>query len=144
MLNDGSMVEWSNGEIQKSFSADSLGAVRSFQADRFILGEDGKITPLDRFPGGLGNIPEDCTLLACGTQHAIAMGRKASVKGVLAQIELDPVGNPDINNDGIVDGADLAALLGAWGATGPADLDQSGQIDGTDLMILLSAWGSTG
>jgi hypothetical protein len=51
---------------------------------------------------------------------------------------------PDINNDGIVDAADLAMLLGAWGSCGdccPADLDQDGQIGAADLAILLGSWG---
>jgi hypothetical protein len=50
--------------------------------------------------------------------------------------------NPDLNDDGIVGGADLATLLGHWG-TCPgcaADLDGDGSVGGTDLAYLLSAW----
>ena len=49
----------------------------------------------------------------------------------------------DITGDGVVDGADLGRLLGAWG-TGfaEADLDNSGIVDGADLGILLGAWGN--
>ena len=47
----------------------------------------------------------------------------------------------DINDDGVVDSADLGALLSAWGAGGAADLDGSGSVDSGDLGILLSAWG---
>lgn len=53
--------------------------------------------------------------------------------------------------DGVVDGADLAILLGEWGANpgSPADLVNSntfapppdGVVDGADLAILLGAWG---
>ncbi len=47
----------------------------------------------------------------------------------------------DLNNDGIVDGADLGSLLGEWGQTGgPADLNNDGVVDGADLGILLGAW----
>lgn len=51
----------------------------------------------------------------------------------------------DLNNDGQVDGADLGALLAAWGAC-PAgcceeDLTNDGQVDGADLGMLLSEWG---
>jgi hypothetical protein len=47
----------------------------------------------------------------------------------------------DLNADGLVNGADLGILLGAWGsAGGPADLDGSGAVDGGDLGILLGAW----
>jgi len=48
---------------------------------------------------------------------------------------------PDIDDSGLVDGADLALLLGAWGASGPADLDGSGTVNGADLAMLLGSWG---
>jgi len=48
----------------------------------------------------------------------------------------------DLNSDGVVDGADLGALLGAWGGDGPADLNGDGAVDGADLGTLLGAWGS--
>jgi len=47
----------------------------------------------------------------------------------------------DLTGDGVVDGADLALVLGAWGTSGPADLDQSGSVDGADLAIVLGSWG---
>ncbi|MDZ4752982.1 MAG: M14 family zinc carboxypeptidase [Phycisphaerae bacterium] len=47
----------------------------------------------------------------------------------------------DLNEDGTIDAADLAVLLGAWGAAGgPADLDGSGLVDAGDLAVLLGAW----
>jgi hypothetical protein len=47
----------------------------------------------------------------------------------------------DLNLDGIVNAADLALLLGAWGpCTGAADLTNDGSIDGADLGDLLGAW----
>lgn len=47
----------------------------------------------------------------------------------------------DIDNNGAVNAADLAVLLGAWGGTsGPADLNRDGQINGGDLALLLNAW----
>jgi len=53
----------------------------------------------------------------------------------------------DLNGDGLVDGADLGVLLGAWGPCPaeepcPADLDGDGVIAGGDLGLLLGAWGS--
>ena len=48
----------------------------------------------------------------------------------------------DINGDGVVDGADLSALLGDWNQAGSdADIDEDGLVDGLDLAILLGAWG---
>jgi predicted dienelactone hydrolase len=53
-------------------------------------------------------------------------------------------GNPaDLDGNGMVDAADLAALLNAWGpcAGCPADLDGSGSVDAADLAAMLNAWG---
>jgi hypothetical protein len=48
----------------------------------------------------------------------------------------------DLNGDGVVNGADLGILLGAWGSSGgPADLNGDGTVDGADLGLLLGAWG---
>lgn len=47
----------------------------------------------------------------------------------------------DLNGDGAVDGADLGALLAAWGsADRDADLNGDGAVDGADLGLLLGAW----
>jgi probable HAF family extracellular repeat protein len=48
----------------------------------------------------------------------------------------------DLDNDGVVGGADLGLLLGAWGtADAGADLSNDGAVDGADLGLLLGAWG---
>ena len=48
----------------------------------------------------------------------------------------------DINNDGVVNGGDLGAMLANWGCNGvcPADISGDGQVDGTDLGLLLASW----
>jgi hypothetical protein len=50
----------------------------------------------------------------------------------------------DFNGSGLVDGADLAILLGSWGACAncAADVDGNGTVDGADLAVLLGAWGA--
>lgn len=49
----------------------------------------------------------------------------------------------DFTGDGLVDAADLASLLGAWGnAGGPQDLDNDGTVAGGDLAVLLGSWGA--
>ena len=53
-----------------------------------------------------------------------------------------PLGPPipgDLNGDGVVNGIDLAIVLGAWGTTG-ADLNGDGTTDGIDLAIVLGNW----
>ncbi|MFO0872366.1 MAG: hypothetical protein U0575_00155 [Phycisphaerales bacterium] len=46
----------------------------------------------------------------------------------------------DLDCNGVVDGADLGLMLGAWG-TDIADLNGDGTTDGADLGVLLGAWG---
>jgi hypothetical protein len=51
----------------------------------------------------------------------------------------------DVVPDGVVDGVDLAALLGAWGSSGgpwDADLTNDGVVNAADLAILLGDWGA--
>ena len=51
------------------------------------------------------------------------------------------VNRADIDRDGIVGGADLTALLSAWGTNDPsADINQDGIVNGTDITSLLAAW----
>ena len=47
----------------------------------------------------------------------------------------------DLNGDFVVNAADLAVLLGAWG-TSAADLNGDGVVSAPDLGILLGAWGA--
>jgi hypothetical protein len=49
----------------------------------------------------------------------------------------------DQNNDGVVNGADLGLLLGAWGPCPNcrADINIDGVVNGADLGLLLGAWG---
>ncbi|MGA1018469.1 MAG: dockerin type I domain-containing protein, partial [Phycisphaerales bacterium] len=52
----------------------------------------------------------------------------------------------DLNADGQVDGADLAAILGSWGVCGGgdcavADVNGDGTVDGADLAAVLGNWG---
>ncbi|MBU6210204.1 MAG: hypothetical protein KGR22_09875 [Planctomycetes bacterium] len=69
-------------------------------------------------------------------------GRQTYSSTITITITVEGASRPeDINNDGIVDGGDLAVLLSQWGTTGEADIDGSGTVDGSDLGMLLSAWG---
>jgi len=71
------------------------------------------------------NIPDRCECGAVPTLPACCLG--------------------DLNADRTVDGADLGALLFAWGPAvpqSPADLDGDGQVGGADLGLLLFGWGA--
>ena len=51
-----------------------------------------------------------------------------------------PTNPADLNSDQIINAADLAILLNAWGTAGPGDINASGSVDAADLAALLSAW----
>jgi hypothetical protein len=62
---------------------------------------------------------------------------------------VDPPANcpADLNDDGVVDGADLLLLLANWGNCGDpgnclGDLNNDGVVDGADLLLLLADWGN--
>lgn len=69
----------------------------------------------------------------------------SSMSQGLIIVSVDP-SSADLNDDGSIDAADLAILLGSWGpcpdppTTCPADLDGDGIVGAADLAILLGAW----
>ena len=67
----------------------------------------------------------------------------AATLAATIQIGDDPCAEPaDINCDGIVNGEDLGAFLGAWGTDNPiADFNTDGLVDGVDLGYFLGKWG---
>ncbi|MFM1822554.1 MAG: hypothetical protein RI967_820 [Planctomycetota bacterium] len=95
---------------------------------------------LVRAIGADGRFEADCNANQWIDACEIADGATgdANGNGVPDQCELVA----DLDGDGMVNAADLAILLGAWGpGAGPADLDGDGQVDASDLAILLGAWG---
>ena len=64
----------------------------------------------------------------------------------LQDCEAPPVCPPDLNQDGVVSGPDLAQLLAVWGNSVPpgtgADLSGDGTISGPDLAQVLANWGA--
>lgn len=72
--------------------------------------------------------------------------RRGVQKPVL-ELTIDvPEGTPceaDVDDNGVVDGSDVARILGFWGQSNPAyDIDGSGLVDGGDLAVVLGEWGS--
>ena len=48
----------------------------------------------------------------------------------------------DLNNDEMVNGVDLAYILGYWGTDDPlGDVNLDGNVDAADLGLVLAAWG---
>jgi hypothetical protein len=46
----------------------------------------------------------------------------------------------DLNDDGLVNGADMGLLLGAWGPGDFGDLNGDGVVNGADMGLMLGAW----
>lgn len=67
-------------------------------------------------------------------------GRTASdVQTVTVNVALG-----DLSGDGVVDGSDLAVVLGSWGMSGTTgDVNGDGFVSADDLAILLGNWGAT-
>jgi hypothetical protein len=54
-------------------------------------------------------------------------------------ISCEPPSTPaDLNGDGVVNGLDLAIVIGAWGAAA-GDVNGDGTTDGEDIAVLISA-----
>jgi hypothetical protein len=94
---------------------------------------------LDPFVRDMHSSPE-----AWGATLFIAGGFRTSPPGdsYLAAWAGCPVAG-DLTGDGLVNGVDLGALLGAWGPCAPpcvADLTADGVVDGADLGLMLGNW----
>jgi formylglycine-generating enzyme required for sulfatase activity len=83
------------------------------------------------FPGGVPVIRTQLIALTfCIVSHS---------QGAAAQSSCEA----DLDGDGLVAGADLALVLGAWGpcAKCVADITSDGVVDGVDLAVVLARWG---
>ncbi len=86
-------------------------------------------------------------LASLGLSHA-AFVRVRVPAGHPWHVELDAVARtrefdgsgPDLDGDGIVGGADVALLLGAFGHSADGDANGDGETDGADLALVLGAW----
>ncbi len=86
-----------------------------------------------------------------GTMLASTLPESVQIEPFLRTIMQEMVGRPpraaiaDVNESGQVDGADLAALLSAWGGSNAdADLNDDDMVNGVDLAILLTGWSPQG
>ena len=81
---------------------------------------------------------------AAGTNGnaTINLFKQAGSVSAAVKVPGTPCRMGDLNCNGIVDGADLGAMLANWGNPGSTDLDGNGNTDGGDLGILLAMWGT--
>ncbi len=97
------------------------------------------------YAGSAGGAGVD--LATVGLTEVIAV-RILVPSGIHPNVEIDSVARvrstgsaADIDHNGFVDGADLAAVLSAFGTDSPAaDINQSGLVDGSDLAAVLAGW----
>ena len=80
------------------------------------------------------------------TAIVIAPPSEADRNGNLNPDECECLG--DVSGDGAVDGADITALLAAWGTSGQSnlalDINADGIVNGLDLAFVLASWGDCG
>lgn len=93
----------------------------------------------------VGTFANDPVSFVPGTVYEWSVGMETGEVAHIVTLRLDEI-TPcaaDLNGDGLVNAADLAILLGAWGGCRGclADLDASAGVDAADLAMLLGAWG---
>jgi hypothetical protein len=99
-------------------------------------------------PGGISSVGAFTLTSIYGQPTSLRTSSASTVAlapGYLC-VEANDMGNPgDLNNDGHVNGVDLAIVLNNWGICGSgaclADIDRDGLVNGVDLAIVLSNWG---
>lgn len=115
------------------------GAVREFQVEYVSATPPSLYTPLTVVSGSIewsnfSFMPEGSP--ATGP----VIGTVGSARSVFVT---SPCIVGDLNGDSIVGAADIALLLGAWGATGgEADINGDGTVGAADLALLLGNWTS--
>jgi hypothetical protein len=71
---------------------------------------------------------------------------EGAIDGVRIQVHACPDGSPDVNGDGVVDAADLVAVIVSWGdcpglpAPCAADVDGDGTVGYSDLVAVIKNW----
>lgn len=123
-----------NGTCNIVTEAQCLSAGGEFQGDYTTCDNDPCVEPT-----GACCISDGCYTL----EEAICLGAGGSWQGDDTPCESKTCGTPcpaDLNEDGTVDGADLAEVLGYWQLSG-GDLNGDGITDGADLSIVLGSWG---
>ncbi|MDZ4828632.1 MAG: hypothetical protein SGJ09_00360 [Phycisphaerae bacterium] len=83
------------------------------------------------------DLPRQCRV--CAHVDVTLVGG-AVVEAIVCTALPSAPGLADLSGDGLVNGKDLAILLGLWGLSGIADIDCDGVVTGGDLAILLGAW----
>jgi WD40 repeat protein len=122
----------------------SDGSGGASQGGGTVVGSSGFLTATDTYTKLVIFNAQESDEGAYSVVFSNSCGAVAS-ETVSFRFKVDCVG--DLNGDGMVGGADLGVVLGAWGAVAgasAADLNQDGFVSGLDLGLLLGAWGACG
>jgi hypothetical protein len=88
-----------------------------------------------------GQVPTDC-VHSLNRNHTTGLNTPTNYAGATGSVDACPPCPGDVDGSGAVDGADIGAMLAAWGtADAAADVNHDGTVDGADLGSLLGAWG---
>jgi len=86
--------------------------------------------------------PVSFAVTGTATAPSRFQSRESGEPPLLVLTLLSACGRADLVPDGVINSADLLALLTAWGTSGgPADLNDDGIVDSADLLELLAVWG---
>jgi hypothetical protein len=151
LRSNGSIALWGNNTYGQLDAPADLGPVSRVFAGNSLsvaLQADGRARAWGQNTHGEANLPptlEGIASIAVGGFHTMVLTSSTALPDLNGNGTPDACepGRPaDLNGDGTVSAADLAILLGNWGAaTGAGDLNGDGQRDAADLAILLSDWG---
>ncbi|MCP3903539.1 MAG: hypothetical protein GY715_07865 [Planctomycetes bacterium] len=94
----------------------------------------------DQF-GGATALHGETLIVGVSEDDSGANNAGSAVSFRFAEISSCPA---DIDGDGVVNGADLTALLAAWGTceSCPEDLNGDGDVDFADINLLMTHWGA--
>jgi len=119
-------------------------ALFGFRAGRAV-GERGTADYVADENGAGGNESIHLTAPMSGYYYFVATNENHNGATYTVQVETMPCGpgcDTDVNNDCVVDLADLSQLLNEFGGPGVADFNNDGVVDLTDLSLLLGQFGS--
>lgn len=148
IVGQGSVLSAWNGQAMDIADNDTIIGFDSFLGSRQAWIQpngEGQLVGLKSYAMGLGvQFPAGLQIevaQAISADGSRIIGHGFCTGGWIIDIEESAACAADLNDDGEVNGADLASLLAAWNtANTAADLNGDGFVDGADLATLLSLW----
>ena len=123
-----------------SFQTDITGETRTL-ADLDAMAASGTVVTYTLLPNGTGMrvLDRDNDGFRDGDERAGCSNPADPASTPIGTCRYDIAGG-----NHVIDGQDLATLLGNWGGPGAGDLNCDGTVGGADLAIMLNSWGPCG